>query len=146
MKPVDQSIIDKQYGDCMRACIASILELPIEAVPHLQCFPEDKWYKVMYNFFWALDYDFFGTGYMEGPERPVEERLSESPNIDGYVMAAVPSRTWSDGVGHSAVMNLEGVIVHDPNPNRLWQDVNVLESGDLEHWSMFGPKEDEDVG
>ena len=62
--------------------------------------------------------------------------LSESPNIDGFVMASVPSRTFKD-VGHSVVMDLKGLIVHDPNPNRKWQDVNVLESGDLQHWIMI---------
>lgn len=33
MIPVDQSIVDRERGDCWSACIASILELPLEAVP-----------------------------------------------------------------------------------------------------------------
>lgn len=33
MKPVDQSRISYEDGDCLRACIASVLELPLEDVP-----------------------------------------------------------------------------------------------------------------
>lgn len=33
MKPVYQEIIDAGIGDCFSACLASLLELPLEAVP-----------------------------------------------------------------------------------------------------------------
>jgi len=141
MKKVDQSIVDKGDGDCMRACVASILELDLCAVPHFMRIPEGKWFAVMSNFFWSLGYDYIGTGYPKKPDRERGHILSESPHIEGYVMASVPSRTF-EGVSHSVIMNLDGKIVHDPNPNKKWQDVNVLESGDLEHWSMFELKKE----
>jgi hypothetical protein len=34
VKPVFQQVVDKGKGDCWRCCIASILELPAEAVPN----------------------------------------------------------------------------------------------------------------
>lgn len=34
MKPVSQTIIDSEKGDCFRACLASLMELPIEQVPN----------------------------------------------------------------------------------------------------------------
>lgn len=33
MKPVDQAVVHRVHGDCWSACLASILELPLEAVP-----------------------------------------------------------------------------------------------------------------
>lgn len=33
MKPIPQRIIDQHRGDCMTACLASLLELPYESVP-----------------------------------------------------------------------------------------------------------------
>ena len=33
MKPVKQRTVHQGFGDCFAACLASILELPIEAVP-----------------------------------------------------------------------------------------------------------------
>lgn len=34
MIPVRQRIVDAQRGDCLKACVASVLELPYEDVPH----------------------------------------------------------------------------------------------------------------
>lgn len=34
MKPVQQTIIDKDKGNCLSACLASLLELPLEEVPN----------------------------------------------------------------------------------------------------------------
>ncbi len=34
MRPQRQKIVDGKYGDCFAACIASILELPIEVIPN----------------------------------------------------------------------------------------------------------------
>ena len=141
MTKVDQTIVDKGDGDCMRACVASILDLDLIAVPHFMRIPEGKWSVVMSNFFWALGYDFVCTGYPKSPEKERGHVLSESPNINGYVMASVPSRTFED-VSHSVIMDLNGLIVNDPNPNKKWEGVNVLESGDLENWNMFELKKE----
>jgi len=137
MKHVGQTIINKDYGDCNRACIASLLELPIEAVPHFHCFGS-LWLKVLQNFLLALEYDYSGIGYPIEPDLLKGHVLSESPNIDGFVMASVPSRTNED-TDHAVVINLKGLVVHDPNPNKKWEDVNVLESGDLKRWFLIGP-------
>lgn len=145
MKPVDQIIIDKDYGDCTRATVASILELHIEAVPNFPRLPPERWCYVMNVFFWALGYSFRGTGYPPHPDRiPGITKLCDSPNIDGYVIASVASKTLGEGVTHSVVIDLKGVVVHDPNPNKLWQGEDILKSGDLISWLMFEPKEEED--
>ena len=35
-------------------------------------------------------------------------------------------------------MNLNGLVVHDPNPNKTWQSINALETKELQHWMMIG--------
>lgn len=35
MKPVMQTSTDRDTGDCLRACMASLMDLPLEAVPDL---------------------------------------------------------------------------------------------------------------
>lgn len=37
MKPLHQTVTEPGKGNCLAACIASILEVPIEAVPDLDC-------------------------------------------------------------------------------------------------------------
>jgi len=129
MIKIDQTIVDAGTGDCTRACLASILELPIDAVPNFIRFKSD-WFFMMKDFLRRLDYDYIGTGYPHGNE------LKESPNVSGYVIASVPSKTFPD-IGHSVVMDLNGLVVHDPNPNRLWQDINVIETKELKCWSLI---------
>ena len=145
MIAADQTIVDKITGDCTRACIASMLDLEIDAVPHFARFEDkrfrsDMWFRVMTSFLKEFGYKYFGTGWVLSEDRPHGQILNESPNINGFVMATVQSRTF-EGVGHSVVMNLEGLVVHDPNPNRLWQGINVIETKDLQHWMMIGENE-----
>ena len=44
MIPVYQTIVSIEDGDCTRACLASILDLPIDAVPNFIRF-RDNWFK-----------------------------------------------------------------------------------------------------
>jgi len=136
MKPVDQSIVCAKNGDCTRACIASILELELDAVPNFIRFG-GLYMRVMWAFLSSLGYKYYGTGYPIGEKYPKGHKLEESDNIGGFVMASVPSSLFPN-CGHSVVMDLKGVIVHDPNPNKYWQGKNVLESGELQHWTMIG--------
>ena len=135
MKPVDQTIVSEKDGDCVRASLASILELEIDAVPNFIRFGP-FWYKVFSSFLYSLDYKDYGTGWVKSEDRPHGHILSESPNIDGFVIASVPSKTFPN-IGHSVVMNLKGVVVHDPNPNKLWQGINVKKTKELQNWMMI---------
>lgn len=140
MKPVNQTIVSVKDGDCTRACLASILDLPIDAVPNFMRFGAG-WFNIFWAFIRALGYKYHGTGWVKSKEKPCGHVLSKSPNIRGYVIASVPSRTFPN-VGHSVVMNLKGLVVHDPNPNKAWEKVNVLKSKDLQHWMMIGKKKE----
>lgn len=42
MKPVPQSKVGAD-GDCLPACVASILELPLDAVPHFNALYRENW-------------------------------------------------------------------------------------------------------
>lgn len=101
MKPVDQSIFKAPGGDCMAACVASILELPLEAVPNPQ---SDEWYKEWDAFLLPLNLRLI---YF----RPQEEGWAPP----GYSILAgkSPRGDWDH-----AVVCYDGRIVHDPYPGR----------------------------
>ena len=44
MKPVFQTQFGGKEGNCMQAAIASILELPLDEVPHLMLYSVDDWW------------------------------------------------------------------------------------------------------
>ena len=52
MKPVDQTLFGEGRGNCLPACIASVLELPLEAVPHFVL--EDDWVGALQTFLEGL--------------------------------------------------------------------------------------------
>lgn len=134
MKPVFQTIVDKRRGDCMRATVASLLELEIEQVPHFILF--DKYFDIFWAFIRSLGYDYNGCGYLNSESSVVPKMPKLEDSIDGYFYAVVPSKTFSD-ITHAVVMDMTGMVVHDPNPNGLWQGINIIESKDLKYWYLL---------
>ncbi|HMY20843.1 MAG TPA: hypothetical protein PKA58_31180 [Polyangium sp.] len=101
MIPVDQSVFHER-GDCMSACIASILELPLEEVPHFAKY--DDWRERLDA--WLRDRGMYSIeGIFNGDWRPDGLYLlgGKSPRHDGS--HCVVAR------GHE--------VLHDPHPSRL---------------------------
>lgn len=141
MKPVEQTISDRSRGDCHRAVVASLLDLEIEQVPHFGLFGKE-WHHVYHGFLWGCGYEWKGTGHF--PKfTPRSEHLKDC-NIGGYVEATVPSKNYppEDGITHAVVMDLDGLVVHDPHPGKAYQDVNVIETKKLMHWALIKPRID----
>jgi hypothetical protein len=136
MKPVDQSISDPERGDCQRATIASLLNFEIEQVPHFRLFADNMWQYVYTEFLWSVGFSFEGTGY------PGKSELRVEDSFDGFFSAAVGSKNF-EGKTHSVVIDMQGVVVHDPSPTKKYQGENVLESGALLHWALVSRRTDE---
>ena len=116
MKPVDQEFVHKpeigQMGDCQRAVIASLLELPIEDVPHflqeVNGDPSDYWDAI--QAFLSLR----GLALMHVPSRSGATFFGDG--VDVYHEISGPSPR-GNGVMH-AVVGRNGEIVHDPHPSK----------------------------
>ena len=142
MYKIDQIVVDKDNGDCTRACICSILELESGSIPNYIEVGSD-WIRDFWTMLKEKGFKYYGIGWPLSEDRPNGHVLSKSISVDGYVLATVPSKTY-DSVTHSVVIDLDGIVCHDPNPNNAWLGINVLESGDLDHWMMIGVKGIED--
>jgi hypothetical protein len=99
MKRVDQTTYGPTYGNCISACVASLLEVPIGAVP---LFVDENWRT---RFIWWLAAR--GLAAME---------ISAASPPSGFSIAFGPSTRLADR-GHACVA-LDGVVVHDPHPSR----------------------------
>lgn len=130
MKPVNQTIVDKDIGDCLRACVASLLEIPIEVVPNFRqeakssksgngLSAANRWLKTM-------GIGLFQTAWMN------DSNWSDMHTV--YCIFTVPSQRFPDILHHvvgraikvdSYVSRWE--IVHDPNPaNKPYKINDVL--------------------
>jgi hypothetical protein len=106
MKPVYQTKYGIPHGNCFMACVASILEVPLEECPDL--YDEEQQGKN----WWGVSVAFVGSkGKLldSGWDRSVH---GDPPIIpSGYSIALGVAR---NGIGHACVA-LEGKIVHDPH-------------------------------
>lgn len=96
MIPVYQTTFG-EVGNCLPACIASLLELSIDDVP---CFLSGDWYD-QYD-------DWLETRDIALVMRPVHL----APKDDFYILAGMSPR----GRGH-VVIAKDGEIIHDPHPD-----------------------------
>lgn len=114
MTPQDQEFLledGHQYGDCARATIASLLDLPIRFVPHFLKESDGT----AYGFHTLIEEFLAGHGYDILWQRSLVYHLSEDVDVYHYISGPSPRKP---GV-HHAVVGLNGKVFHDPHPSRL---------------------------
>lgn len=150
MTPADQEFLRErgEPGDCWRACLASILDLPIAQVPHiiLEAYlaagvPADRIYEMPpENLDWwgpttafvraqGFDIELVRPNYEEG-HGWVE--CFASLRQDGHRYVILTGKSLR-GVYHSVIWDLDrDELAHDPHPSRAgllsgeWLDVAYL--------------------
>lgn len=117
MIPVAQTIFTAPKGDCFRACVASIFELPIDAVPHFfetsagdHMWTQEQWDAVRS---FAERHDTEAHWVDPDTEQSEVAKLVESGL---HYVAFGPSP--STPLGHCVVMH-KGEYVHDPSHGRF---------------------------
>jgi len=113
MTPVDQRVLDHdpargRFGDCLRACVASVLELPYEAVPQFAV--ADDWVERLQE--WLAPRGLF---YLQlAVEHPY------SPGLLRYLRGhyLVIGEQSRGGTVHCVVGGAGGEQAHDPHPLR----------------------------
>jgi hypothetical protein len=122
MIPVDQTRFGAPDGNCLAACLASLLELSLDAVPH---FTGEGWRARLGEWLrgrglWALEWDAPRGCTIDG------SRSWLAVNVPGY---AIVSGQATRGLLHATVWR-GGELVHDPHPSRAGlldvEDVLVL--------------------
>lgn len=115
MKPVFQTEIGGGRGNCVSACVASILELSIEGVPNFRLLsdnPEQVWIEMQS---WLSKRGLCAIRFPAELDKiwtiPTGTHCiltGNSPNFDNLLHAVV-----------GYVKDKEWKIVHDPNPSQL---------------------------
>ena len=120
MIPVYQTDFGCGRGNCLQACIASILELPLEDVPHFSL--EEEWREARDNFLKQFDL------YMIEVDAEACRKIGH--HLYGYHIIAGPAPGQPyDGLWH-AVVGYNGEIVHDPHPKSRGLEKEV-------QWDIF---------
>ncbi|MDI1288901.1 MAG: hypothetical protein PSX37_02990 [bacterium] len=86
-------------GNCLQTCVASLLELPLEDVPHFAA--QSDWYDAMC--YWLADQGFA----VVDQRHPIEGVL-------GICMGKSPRGNFT----HVVITNGSDELAHDPHPSR----------------------------
>lgn len=102
MIPVIQTVHTKEDGNCLAACLASVLEIGIETFPDLPK-GNGKWIKIIKDHLHGIGYNLI----------LIDDIHEES--IHGYYLMVGDNPT--SGHQHCVVCR-GGEVVHDPSPKR----------------------------
>jgi hypothetical protein len=108
MKPVDQTTFGVGLGNCLSACVASLLHLPIEEVPHFGA--DDLWFQRLCD--WLAPRGFYAMCIHYDPDHVPS---------GFYILGGKSPR----GEFLHAVVANGRTIVHDPHPSRDELDSRV---------------------
>ena len=122
MKPVDQTKMTALdytiHGNCLAACLASLLEMSLNEVPVLED-AGDQWADLLWDFLQSHGYELQGSFYPRSPDiqawwPQLEQR---SRGVAGFYIAGGKSHRTHVKRGH-AVLYQKAMMVHDPHPSR----------------------------
>lgn len=101
MKPVMQTIFAPPKGNCYQACIASLLELPLDGVPNFADGPRSRFWDRVDDWLESQGLQVLHINELNGFE------------IKGYhiISGKSPRGNW-----RHATVGFQGEIVHDPHP------------------------------
>lgn len=123
MIPVDQTSFGP-FGNCLAACVASLLELPVEDVPNFMLGlpswdPDDQEARAR----WSRAF-FAGVNDWLAPRGLFYFEVGAPEGLPSYITESTPPAalwigigTVAGGASHAVVMR-GGEMVHDPHPDR----------------------------
>lgn len=140
MTPVDQTVFDDGKGDCLRACIASILDLPITDLPN---FAESDYVNGAITWLWERCIPSLHLTWT-GNEGHHDVYMSTGYTRVLCVVMGTSPRGQTEGSerrkGHAVVGHAMGwsfSIDHDPHPSRA----GLIGNPDSALWIFLGRPE-----
>jgi len=136
MKPIFQTIVDKDHGNCEQAVIASLLELELNDVPNFIEHQEKSWFTSVVGFLHSKGFDACCINRRRNESTEFLQRVARfDKGYKGCFYASVSSQTFKD-VKHAVIVDENLKIIHDPNPN---QKALLLTPDDIELIIVMNP-------
>ena len=116
----------RKQGNCFQACVATVLQIPLEEAFDHAFLPDDQWFGEFNK--WLEQYG-LGCIFLETSE----EKPATCSGFLGIHIAECMSKTLYHGERHAVVIK-NGNLLHDPNPN-------AKEQGECQGIYIFVPLE-----
>lgn len=119
MTPVQQTkfnqVVEVEHGNQFEACLASLLDLPLSAIPLFDMAGQDWFYRLS-AFLPSRSYEIRGVFYFAGPHEWTA-LLEISKGVDGHFICMGDTLQGYSTRGHTVIYK-DDVLVHDPHPAR----------------------------
>ncbi len=102
-----------QQGNCFQACVATVLQMPIEEAFDAVPWPDDIWFEEFNK--WLAKYN-LGCVWLESSG----EHPAPASKFLGIHIAECKSDNLYNGGSHAVVIE-DGYLLHDPLPNATRQ-------------------------
>jgi len=112
MQPIYQTIHEPLNGNCFQACVASIFELPLDAVPHfMENCAGHKWTQEQWDAVLKFAEDHGRRAFwVDWPEEPEFCKMLAESDLHYIAIGKSKAGDW----GHCVVMH-KGKLAHDPS-------------------------------
>ena len=115
MKKVYQTVFTNEentvHGNCLCACIASLLGIDINEVPEINEAGAD-WFRMLFKFMTEKGYEVGGTA------RNLQHLIDiNCQGVDGLYIGCGLSPRKHVKNGHAVLIDIKGNLIHDPHPS-----------------------------
>jgi hypothetical protein len=125
MIPITQDQFGEE-GNCMAACVASILELSLDQVPNFAAGNNSSgaWFPKMWDFLYPRGFEivpYYLSGRVNPDDTPLPDEVLNFLDLPEHLLKVHPYYLQcgpaARGFSHATV-GRGGLIVHDPHPSR----------------------------
>jgi hypothetical protein len=129
MTPIDQTIISLGNGNCTEAMFASLFDIKLEDIKIFRHRNLNLWLEDIDLFLISKGFKIFGFNYKN------EGKPDLKYSIDGkWFPASVNSKTYPGKCTHAVIVDVNRKVIHDPNPNKLWQGLSIKKDSYSKIW------------
>lgn len=126
-----QTIVSDKNGNCMQAALATMFGRSLDETINVWDYGESEWVNPVIEWLELQGFEYDGTmgcGPFDGEW--LLESLSKCHDVNGVFFASVPSKTFKN-CQHAVLIDRNGIVVHDPNPNERWLGIDTIKTGEL---------------
>ena len=140
LSKVNQHIICGVKGNCMQAALATLFSKELCDTVNVIDYDNDGWFDAMLSWL-DKSTDFIYAGVVNAHENSTEtmRALQSMYAINGFFYGVVNSKNFK-GETHAVIIDRNGVVVHDPNPDKKWLGADTARNNELIYWYRFEPK------
>ena len=135
-KVYDQILTGQTNSNCLQACLATVFQMNMDKVVNVveETNIVQTWQEALIKWLEPLHIRFTDTLLANCISREdTLYKLGKTRNVNGMIIANVDSPDYAN-VMHSVIINVDGVCIHDPHPDKPNLGRDLVADHALRNW------------